>query len=143
MKPVGLPRLPTILASNNLSIKNIGIIHNREFEDGVLRLEMYDEESLASAVQLAATASLYNISTNNTSSFYINILQIRDTISVSLICWKIYYFNSGQYSLLASIISSKTSFATFMLGTVLFKVNASNTFWYDPQCIPQPTVFTV
>ena len=42
----------TILASNNLSIKNIGIIHNREFEDGVLRLEMYDRESLDSAIQL-------------------------------------------------------------------------------------------
>ena len=42
----------TILASNNLSIKNIGIIHNREFEGGVLRLEMYDRESFDSAVQL-------------------------------------------------------------------------------------------
>lgn len=48
----GIATVATILASNNLSIKNIGIIHNREFEDGVLRLEMYDEESLASAVQL-------------------------------------------------------------------------------------------
>ena len=37
---------------NNLSIKNIGIIHNREFEGGVLRLEMYDGESLALAVAL-------------------------------------------------------------------------------------------
>ena len=36
----------------NLSIKNIGIIHNREFEGGVLRLEMYDGESLALAVAL-------------------------------------------------------------------------------------------
>lgn len=44
--------IATILASNNLSIKNIGIIHNREFEDGVLHLEMYDETSLASAVTL-------------------------------------------------------------------------------------------
>jgi prephenate dehydrogenase len=32
--------------------KNIGIIHNREFEDGVLRLEMYDRISLDAAVQL-------------------------------------------------------------------------------------------
>ena len=35
-----------------MSIKNIGIIHNREFEDGVLRLEMYDRISLDAAVQL-------------------------------------------------------------------------------------------
>lgn len=48
----GIATVATILASNNLSIKNIGIIHNREFEDGVLRLEMYDEASLASAVTL-------------------------------------------------------------------------------------------
>ena len=48
----GIATVATILASNNLSIKNIGIIHNREFEDGVLRLEMYDKESLTSAVAL-------------------------------------------------------------------------------------------
>lgn len=48
----GIATVATILASNNLSIKNIGIIHNREFEEGVLRLEMYDEESLASAITL-------------------------------------------------------------------------------------------
>ena len=48
----GIATVATILASNNLSIKNIGIIHNREFEGGVLRLEMYDRESLALAVAL-------------------------------------------------------------------------------------------
>ena len=48
----GIATIATILASNNLSIKNIGIIHNREFEDGVLHLEMYDGESLQKAVEL-------------------------------------------------------------------------------------------
>ena len=48
----GIATVATILASNHLSIKNIGIIHNREFEDGVLRLEMYDQESLDSAIAL-------------------------------------------------------------------------------------------
>lgn len=48
----GIATIATILASNHLSIKNIGIIHNREFEDGVLHLEMYDSESLAAAVKL-------------------------------------------------------------------------------------------
>ena len=48
----GIATVATILASNHLSIKNIGIIHNREFEGGVLRLEMYDGESLALAVAL-------------------------------------------------------------------------------------------
>ncbi|ROR27147.1 prephenate dehydrogenase [Mobilisporobacter senegalensis] len=44
--------IATILASNNISIKNIGIIHNREFQDGVLRIEFYNEESSAQAVDL-------------------------------------------------------------------------------------------
>lgn len=48
----GIATVATILASNNLSIKNIGIIHNREFEDGVLHLEMYDDASLSSAIDL-------------------------------------------------------------------------------------------
>ena len=48
----GIATVATILASKHLSIKNIGIIHNREFEDGVLRLEMYDRISLDAAVQL-------------------------------------------------------------------------------------------
>lgn len=42
----------TILAMEKISIKNIGIIHNREFEDGVLRLELYDAEALEVAVEL-------------------------------------------------------------------------------------------
>lgn len=48
----GIATVSTILASNHLSIKNIGIIHNREFEEGVLRLEMYDAVSLEAAVKL-------------------------------------------------------------------------------------------
>lgn len=37
--------IATLLANNHISIKNIGIIHNREFEEGVLRIEFYDEKS--------------------------------------------------------------------------------------------------
>ncbi len=48
----GIAAIATILASNNLSIKNIGIIHNREFEEGVLRIEMYDQMSYARAIEL-------------------------------------------------------------------------------------------
>lgn len=48
----GIATVATILASNNLSIKNIGIIHNREFEAGVLRLELYDEKSLKESCAL-------------------------------------------------------------------------------------------
>lgn len=48
----GIATVATILASRGLSIKNIGIVHNREFEQGVLRIEMYDQPSLETAVTL-------------------------------------------------------------------------------------------
>lgn len=48
----GIATIATILASNNISIKNIGIVHNREFEEGVLRIEFYDEASSAKACEL-------------------------------------------------------------------------------------------
>lgn len=48
----GIATIATILASNNLSIKNIGIIHNREFEDGVLKIEMYDRPSYDRTIEL-------------------------------------------------------------------------------------------
>ncbi|TAH69860.1 MAG: prephenate dehydrogenase [Anaerolineaceae bacterium] len=44
--------IATLLANNNISIKNIGIIHNREFEEGVLRIEFYDEKSESEAKDL-------------------------------------------------------------------------------------------
>lgn len=48
----GIATIATILASNNISIKNIGIIHNREFIDGALRIEFYDEDSSKRALCL-------------------------------------------------------------------------------------------
>ncbi len=44
--------IATLLASNQISIKNIGIIHNREFEEGVLRIEFYEEEAQQNAIAL-------------------------------------------------------------------------------------------
>ena len=48
----GIAAIATILASNGLNIKNIGIVNNREFEEGVLRIEFYDEASSKRAAQL-------------------------------------------------------------------------------------------
>ena len=48
----GIATIATILASNNISIKNIGIIHNREFEEGVLFIEFYDANSVEKASEL-------------------------------------------------------------------------------------------
>lgn len=48
-EPGALAAIATILALNNISIKNIGIVHNREAQDGVLRIEFYAEESIDAA----------------------------------------------------------------------------------------------
>ena len=48
----GIATLATILAKNHISIKNIGIIHNREFQDGVLHIEFYEENALQKALIL-------------------------------------------------------------------------------------------
>lgn len=48
----GIAAIATILAANNINLKNIGIIHNREFEEGVLRIEFYDEAASKKAAEL-------------------------------------------------------------------------------------------
>ena len=48
----GIAALATILATNGISIKNIGIVHNREFEEAVLQVEFYESEALKKAVEL-------------------------------------------------------------------------------------------
>ena len=44
--------IATILATEKVSIKNIGIIHNREFEEGVLKIEFYDGTSMEKGAAL-------------------------------------------------------------------------------------------
>ena len=51
-RPGALAFVVTLLADNNISIKNIGITHNRETEDGVLQLEFYEEASMQTATAL-------------------------------------------------------------------------------------------
>ena len=51
-KTGSLAHIATLLADHNVSIKNIGITHNRESEDGVLRVEFYDEASRDVSVSL-------------------------------------------------------------------------------------------
>ena len=48
----GIATIATMLAMNNISIKNIGIIHNREFEEGVLHIEFYEEDACNKAAQI-------------------------------------------------------------------------------------------
>lgn len=44
--------IATILATNNINIKNIGIVHNREFQEGVLRIEFYESSATRRATGL-------------------------------------------------------------------------------------------
>lgn len=48
-EPGALAAIATILALHQISIKNIGIVHNREYEGGVLRIEFYEEASIQQA----------------------------------------------------------------------------------------------
>ena len=55
-----LAAVATLLALNRISIKNIGITHNRESEDGVLRIEFYEPEAIEKALRLL-TARGYTV----------------------------------------------------------------------------------
>lgn len=48
----GIATLATILASNQINLKNIGIVHSREFIEAVLRIEFYDEPSMRQAADI-------------------------------------------------------------------------------------------
>lgn len=47
-----LASIATLLAKADISLKNIGIVHNREFEEGVLQVEFYEQASLDAAILL-------------------------------------------------------------------------------------------
>lgn len=51
-EPGALATIVAILAANGISIKNIGISHNREFEGGILRIEFHEEASIQKATEV-------------------------------------------------------------------------------------------
>ncbi|MCR5211575.1 MAG: prephenate dehydrogenase [Lachnospiraceae bacterium] len=59
-EPGALATIALILSNHDISIKNIGIVHNREFESGVLRIETYDDNAMELASSLL-TKKGYNI----------------------------------------------------------------------------------
>ena len=48
----GIATITTLLAMSGINIRNLGIIHNREFEEGVLRIEFYDAPSQDQAADI-------------------------------------------------------------------------------------------
>lgn len=47
-----IAKISGMFAKDGINLKNIGIVHNREFEEGVLRIEFYDESSLKQAISV-------------------------------------------------------------------------------------------
>ena len=47
-----IARISGMFAKEGINLKNMGIVHNREFEEGVLRIEFYDEASLKHAISI-------------------------------------------------------------------------------------------
>ena len=51
-KTGAIATVATLLASHSISIKNMGIIHNREYQEGALRMELYSLPEYEKAVEL-------------------------------------------------------------------------------------------
>ena len=51
-RPGSIAVIASLMAASAISIKNIGIAHNREYSEGVLQVEFYDQPSLEKAVEL-------------------------------------------------------------------------------------------
>lgn len=47
-----IARIATLLAAHDINIKNIGILHNREFQNGALRIELPDETAVCRTQEL-------------------------------------------------------------------------------------------
>ena len=51
-EPGGIATITIMLGMRGLSIKNIGIVHNRSFAEGALEIEFYTEEAMQQAIEL-------------------------------------------------------------------------------------------
>ena len=51
-KTGAIASIATLLANHDISIKNIGILHNREYQEGALRIELYTEESRVKTIEI-------------------------------------------------------------------------------------------
>ena len=47
-----IANVATLLAQYDISIKNIGILHNREYQEGALRIELYTEEARVKTIEV-------------------------------------------------------------------------------------------
>lgn len=59
-----ISKIATLLALSNINIMNIGIVHNREFDAGVLKIEFYNQTSMDEAIEILSKFK-YEIYVNN------------------------------------------------------------------------------
>ncbi len=59
-QPGRLAAVAVLLSEHSVNIKNIGIVHNREYERGTLRIEFHDNKGLEQAISLL-TAKNYTV----------------------------------------------------------------------------------
>ena len=65
-KPGNIAAVATLLSDNNINIKNIGIIHNREYERGSLHIELNDSDSVQNATNLLEANGYHTINKETT-----------------------------------------------------------------------------
>ena len=53
-KPGSIAAIASLLAAHDVSIKNIGINHNRELAEGALRIEFYEDKAIGQAITALA-----------------------------------------------------------------------------------------
>lgn len=58
-RPAALAEVVTLLAVNAISIKNVGITHNREYAEGVLLVEFYTENDRKKAAEILTTRGFH------------------------------------------------------------------------------------
>ncbi|MDE7258204.1 MAG: prephenate dehydrogenase/arogenate dehydrogenase family protein, partial [Lachnospiraceae bacterium] len=51
-KPGAIAAIASLLYMHDVSIKKIGINHNRELAEGALRIEFYDKNAIEQAIQI-------------------------------------------------------------------------------------------
>ena len=59
-QPGCLANVALLLSENKINIKNIGIVHNREYERGTLNIELYDKASLEKSIAILSEKD-YNV----------------------------------------------------------------------------------
>lgn len=59
-QPGRLASVALLLSEHAINIKNIGIVHNREYERGTLRIEFHDKEAMEKSVELLSSKG-YNV----------------------------------------------------------------------------------